>query len=68
MWRNMGEIDALDLDSYRAAKTFRAEQDIRLRDEWIKEMQSNKATQSIMVGQNVTLFDVHRWLSQAVAK
>ena len=42
------------------------EADQRKRDAWMKRMKASRSGESILVGEDVTLADVHRWLVEAV--
>jgi hypothetical protein len=41
------------------------DQDRRKRDEWLRRMKGSKASASILVGDDVVLADVVRWLDEA---
>ena len=42
------------------------DQDRRTRDEWLSKMKSSNAGASILVGKDITLAEVVRWLDDAV--
>jgi hypothetical protein len=44
----------------------RIEADQRKRDAWIKKMKASRSGESVLVGDDVTLADVHRWLTEAL--
>lgn len=44
------------------------EADERARDAWIRKMKASRASESLLVGDGVTLADVVRWLVEALEK
>jgi hypothetical protein len=42
------------------------EADQRKRDGWIRKLKASRSGESILVGEDVTLADVHRWLTEAL--
>jgi hypothetical protein len=44
------------------------DQDRRKRNEWLRRMKSCKVGASILVGEDVTLAEVIRWLDEAVER
>jgi len=49
-----------------AAVEQKIEKDQRKRDAWLQ--QNSKANESILVGDDITLDDLHRWLKEALTK
>jgi hypothetical protein len=42
------------------------DQDRRKRDDWLRRMKASKTGSQIMVGEDITLADVVKWLVEAV--